>query len=58
MGVDFDWDPAKDAAHIEKHGIAFEDAEAVFTDPNRLEEVSRKAALDEDRWLTIGMVGP
>jgi uncharacterized DUF497 family protein len=43
MGVEFDWDPTKDMANIEKHGIAFEDAEAVFADPNRLEEVSRMA---------------
>ena len=29
----FEWDPRKDAANVEKHGISFSDATAVFGDP-------------------------
>lgn len=29
----FEWDPAKAAANVEKHGVAFEEAVTVFQDP-------------------------
>jgi uncharacterized DUF497 family protein len=29
----FEWDPAKAAANVEKHGVAFEQAITVFQDP-------------------------
>ena len=29
----FDWDPAKAGSNLRKHGVAFEDAVTVFTDP-------------------------
>jgi len=29
----FEWDPHKDSANLEKHGIGFSEATAVFGDP-------------------------
>lgn len=56
--MEFEWDPAKEAANIEKHGIAFEDAKAVFADPERLEEESSKPEYEEERRRAIGRLGP
>lgn len=33
MHIDFDWDPAKAASNVGKHGVAFEEAMTVFGDP-------------------------
>ena len=51
----FTWDPAKAAANLRKHGIAFEDAVAVFADPLRLTRQDRIEG-GEYRWRTIGRV--
>lgn len=32
--MNFGWDPAKAAANLEKHGVAFEEAVTSFDDPN------------------------
>lgn len=52
----FEWDPNKDAANQEKHGIAFRTAIAVFDDPLRLEEASTKPDYGEVRRRAIGIV--
>jgi uncharacterized protein len=31
------WDPAKNRENQRKHGISFDDAKAVFQDPDRIE---------------------
>jgi uncharacterized DUF497 family protein len=31
--VKFEWDPGKAALNLQKHGVSFEDASAVFGDP-------------------------
>ena len=50
------WDPDKAAANRLKHGLSFETAVLVFDDPL---QVSRPDAHpDDDRWHTIGLVGP
>lgn len=33
MTVRFEWDPNKDRANVVKHGVAFDEARKVFTDP-------------------------
>ncbi|MSP28411.1 MAG: BrnT family toxin [Methylococcales bacterium] len=52
----FEWDDKKNANNIEKHGIDFLTAIAVFDDPKRLEEDSTKPEHGETRIRTIGMV--
>lgn len=51
----FTWDPAKAAANFRKHGIAFEDAVAVFADPQRLTRQDRIEG-GEYRWQTTGAI--
>jgi hypothetical protein len=52
--IAFDWDPAKAAGNLQKHGVAFEDAMAVFSDPLALSRLDDPSAY-EMRWVTIGM---
>ncbi len=51
----FEWDSAKAAANLHKHGVAFEDAVRVFADPGHISDVDR-IENGEMRWQTIGMV--
>jgi uncharacterized DUF497 family protein len=48
------WDENK-----RRHKIGFEDAQYVFTDPDRIERIDRSDsnASGETRWQTIGRVG-
>ena len=45
--IKFEWDPAKAARNIKKHGISFEDAQSVFYDEPH--------SGGEDRFLMLGM---
>ena len=36
--MQFEWDPAKAAANLTKHGVPFEVASLVFHDPRRVTE--------------------
>ena len=53
--MDFEFDPAKSAVNLRKHGITFDDAVALWKDPDRLEIPARWA--DEPRTQVIGRVG-
>jgi uncharacterized DUF497 family protein len=53
--VDFEFDPAKSAANLEKHGIDFIGAQALWSDSERLEITAR--SLDEPRTQVIGRIG-
>jgi uncharacterized DUF497 family protein len=53
--MDYEWDDAKAAANLAKHGIDFLDAIGALSDPNRIEVVDDRFAYDEERILTIGM---
>ena len=50
----FDNDFQKSQINIEKHGIDFEKAQAIWDDPDYLEIPAK--TLDEPRWLVIGKV--
>jgi uncharacterized DUF497 family protein len=51
----FEWDPAKAASNFRKHGVSFETAIRVFTDPFALMERDRVED-SEERWQTTGIV--
>ena len=51
--MDFQFDPAKAAGNLRKHGVAFADAEAVFMDPLALHRVDPDAE-GEERFVAIG----
>ena len=50
----FQYDPAKAAANLKKHGISFADAEGVLEDPLAL-SVQDPESEGEARFITIGM---
>lgn len=54
----FEWDPDKDLANREKHGVAFAVAQHAFADPRRViaEDVTHSAQ-GEKRHYCIGNVG-
>jgi hypothetical protein len=51
--MQFEWDPKKARANLEKHGISFERAKAIFSDPLALIEADEDAS--EERWRITGM---
>mgnify|MGYP003397446205 FL=1 len=53
---DFEYDEDKSQANLEKHGIDFQDAQALWKDPGLLEIKARSD--DEPRFLGIGLIGP
>jgi uncharacterized DUF497 family protein len=53
--VEFSWDDKKDRANQRKHGISFSLAALVFSDENRKEHLD-ESCVDEERWITIGLV--
>lgn len=54
--MQFEWDDEKERKNIAQHGIDFETAAAVFQDINRLEFYDEKHSIDEDRYITIGLI--
>ena len=52
--IAFEFDEAKSQANLLKHGIGFDDAQALWDDP-RLLEIPAKTE-DEPRYLVIGLI--
>ncbi len=52
---DFEYDDDKSQANLEKHGIDFLDAQALWSDPDLLE--IRAKSEDEPRFLVVGLIG-
>lgn len=50
----FEWDPAKAASNLQKHGVSFEEAATVFDDPLSLTICDPDHSEDEERFVTIG----
>lgn len=53
--MDFEYDERKSLFNLEKHGIDFVDAQALWSDPDLLEIQARTD--DEPRYLTVGIIG-
>lgn len=53
--MDFEWDAAKAAINIAKHGVSFHEASSVFDDPNSMTGYDPIHSGDEDRYLTAGI---
>ena len=52
--MSFEFDPAKSAANLAKHGIDFEAARALWLDEGRVSGPTRSP--DEERWMVVGMI--
>ena len=55
MDTEFEWDPKKERENFRLHGIHFERAERVFSDPHRKERHDDDSSYSEDRWQTMGL---
>lgn len=49
----FTWDSDKSASNEKKHGIDFDQAKEVFSDPNAIVDKA-KTVHGEERWIAIG----
>ncbi len=56
-GMIFEWDDAKAALNIEKHGISFYEEGSVFADRKGILLPDVQHSQDEDRFLLIGVTG-
>lgn len=53
---DFEWDDAKAAANLARHGVSFEQACDAFDDPFAIEFVDDREDYGEQRLILFGMV--
>jgi uncharacterized DUF497 family protein len=53
---EFEWDDAKAAANLAKHGVSFEQARDAFDDPFAIDFVDDRENYGELRLILIGMV--
>ena len=51
----FEWDSAKAAKNLRKHGVSFEEASSVFYDPLELTGADPDHSESEERLVTFGM---
>jgi uncharacterized DUF497 family protein len=51
----FEWDRHKAEANLRKHGVSFEEAQTVFTDPLSITLPDPDHSEDEERFIDIGM---
>ena len=52
--MEFEFDPAKSASNLEKHGIDFDAVRAIWQDVMRVEIPARTT--DEPRWLVVSQI--
>ncbi len=53
--IKIEWDPAKAAANIKKHGVSFEEARSVFYDEFAVQFFDGDHSSVEERFLMLGM---
>jgi uncharacterized DUF497 family protein len=51
----FEFDAAKAASNLRKHGVSFAEAMTVFEDPLASTLPDDQHSLDENRFITVGM---
>ena len=51
----FEWDEAKAATNLRKHGVSFELASSIFGDPRILTLADTVHSEAEERWFSIGL---
>jgi uncharacterized protein len=53
--IKFEWNEAKAASNIKKHGISFIEAKSVFFDELALQYYDQDNSSEEDRFILLGM---
>lgn len=51
---EFEWDDAKAAGNLAKHGVDFMDAMNVLLDPLAMTRFDDEHGEDEERWVSLG----
>lgn len=51
----FEWDPAKAAANLRKHGVSFDEAQTVFEDDEALLIPDPDHSKGEERFILLGL---
>lgn len=54
--MNYEWDEAKNESNLAKHGISFEEAAEVFSDPRLLTFQGKLGDGGEERFISIGLV--
>jgi len=52
--IRFEWNPAKDSSNLKKHGISFNEAQTVFSDPFARLIADPDHSDEEDRFILLG----
>lgn len=55
MSLQFEWNPNKAKKNIEKHGVSFDEAATVFSDPLSMSYDDPDHSYDENRFIIIGL---
>jgi uncharacterized DUF497 family protein len=53
--LQFEWDPAKAAENLAKHGVSFEEASTAFRDPLSATGPDPDHSVGEERFVTFGV---
>ena len=53
--MQFEWDPAKAARNLAKHGVSFDEASTVFGDPLAGTILDPQHSGREPRFITVGL---
>ena len=53
--IKFEWDPAKAAANVKKHGVSFDEAQTVFYDEFAVQFFDENHSHNEERFLLLGL---
>ena len=51
----FEWDERKAVANLRKHGVSFELASTIFSDPRILTLADTTHSESEERWFSVGL---
>ena len=57
LAMRFIWDENKNSQNLRKHDVRFETAVLVFDDPYAITQPDVTLE-DEERWITVGAIGP
>ena len=50
----FEWNEEKSISNFKKHGVSFEEAKEVFSDPFHISRLDHRFDYFEERWITLG----
>ncbi|HMC63881.1 MAG TPA: BrnT family toxin [Gemmataceae bacterium] len=54
MSLEFEWDERKARQNLRKHGVLFDEASTIFSDPLALTIDDPVHSEEEDRFVTLG----